>query len=208
MNFRLNQPCSEEDGAQASSNMLTDITEKDRQKKRRNSKIDVPAPAPAPAPDRNVSDAIERLRADMMTLTKQAEERSLDHIKLPEKRSTDHVKQVSQSFQTALNQINQESAARFEEIETQPHSQQRFNEKCSTTLNHMQSQPYSLIHNTSPVPFHWLLLHGNARRSCEQFVFHVRIGRNSEHAALRHVLSCESECACREVFSMQMQSSH
>ena len=58
------------------------------------------------------------------------------------------------------------------------------------------------------VPLHKLRLHGNARRSCEQFVLHARIGQNSQHAALRHSLFCGSECACREVSSMQTQSSH
>ena len=32
------------------------------------------------------------------------------------------------------------------------------------------------------------------------FIFLVRIGRLSEHAALRHLLFFGSECACREVF--------
>ena len=50
---------------------------------------------------------------------------------------------------------------------------------------------------------HKLLLHGNARRSCKQFVFLVRIGCLFEHAALWHLLFCGSECACREVSSMQ-----
>ena len=55
------------------------------------------------------------------------------------------------------------------------------------------------------VPLHRLRLHGNAHGSCKQFVFHERIGR----AALRHLLSCENECACREVDEpMQTQSSH
>ena len=34
----------------------------------------------------------------------------------------------------------------------------------------------------------WIRLHENARRSCTQLVFLVRIGRNSELAALRHFL--------------------
>ena len=36
------------------------------------------------------------------------------------------------------------------------------------------------------VLFHRLRLHGNARRSCKQFVSLVRIGRTFELAALRH----------------------
>ena len=37
-----------------------------------------------------------------------------------------------------------------------------------------------------------LWLHGNARRSCKQFVFLVRIGRLSEHVAPRHLLLSRS----------------
>ena len=58
------------------------------------------------------------------------------------------------------------------------------------------------------VPVQKLRLHGNARRSCPQSVSLVRIGRIFEHAALRHLLFCGIKCACREVSSMQTQSSH
>ena len=51
-------------------------------------------------------------------------------------------------------------------------------------------------------------LHGNTRKSFTPSVFLVEIGRVSELAALLHLLSCVSECACREVFSMQTPSSH
>ena len=57
-------------------------------------------------------------------------------------------------------------------------------------------------------PLHKLRLHGNARRSCEQFLFHVRIGQNSEHAAPRHTPLRGSERARREAPPTQTQSSH
>ena len=53
------------------------------------------------------------------------------------------------------------------------------------------------------VLLHTLRLHGNTQRSCTQFVYLVRIGRNLEHAALRHLLFFGSEHACREAFPMQ-----
>ena len=51
------------------------------------------------------------------------------------------------------------------------------------------------------VPLRKLRLHGNAHRSCTQFVFLSRIGRTLEHAALKHLPFCGRDHACREVFS-------
>ena len=46
------------------------------------------------------------------------------------------------------------------------------------------------------VQFHALRLHGFSRRSCTQFVLIVRIGRNFELVALRHLLSFGRLTAC------------
>ena len=50
------------------------------------------------------------------------------------------------------------------------------------------------------VPLHELRLHGNTHGSCTQLLLVVRIGRTSEHAALRHLLFFGSESACWEAF--------
>ena len=68
-------------------------------------------------------------------------------------------------------------------------------------LGHRHSAMSYWPHRRVPVVLHTLQLHGNTRRSCTQFVFLVRIGRNFELVAPRHLLLFRKfDCVMKRFF--------